>query len=162
MSPVHGRNMLQRSARPLTVSTKQTLRRDHVRHRCVAICLVISLELLMTFFSSLSALTLDVLVSIGVQRCPNPAACVAGKFSPGDGKNGGGSYACTSCPAGKYAGAGASPLGRLCVRESLRTRLHHVSHIHHDAAVCTCNCMCMQRCADNDTYICIYINCRGM
>ena len=51
---------------------------------------------------SLSVLKTDAVLWMGVQ-CGDPPACIAGKFSPGDGKDGGGSYACTSCPPGTFS-----------------------------------------------------------
>jgi len=57
--------------------------------------------------SSLSVLKTDAVLWMGVQ-CNDPPACVAGKFSPGGGKDGGGSYACTSCPPGTFSTAGSS------------------------------------------------------
>ena len=56
----------------------------------------------MTFLLSLSVLKTDAVLWMGVQ-CDDPPACIAGEFSPeGDGKDGGGSYACRPCPPGTF------------------------------------------------------------
>ena len=44
------------------------------------------------------------------EQCPDPPACSAGQYSIGNGKNGGGDYACSGslCAAGKYGQTGAT------------------------------------------------------
>ena len=44
------------------------------------------------------------------EQCSDPPACPAGQYSIGNGKNGGGDYACSGslCAAGKYGPVGST------------------------------------------------------